>query len=309
MEPGEFAVRGGLVDLFPPGTAEPLRLDLFGDTLEAIRSFDPMSQRSTGDARRGRAAAGQRGAADAGQHRALPRRLSRAVRQCRGRRRALRGGVGRPAPCRHGALAAAVPRAPRDAARLLPRGDRHGRPPDRRGLRGAPRADRRLLRRPPEDRRQGRHERRRRLQAGAARAALPQAVGMGPAARRPQRRPVHQLRRRARRAQHDRSRRPPPRRLRPGAHGAGREPVRQGGRAREGRQRRRPPGRDRGLHRRLGGAPAASPAGAWRHDAGPGARLRDRAAACRRARSASRCGRSSTASCSTASRSSARRTS
>lgn len=48
MEPGEFAVRGGLFDLFPPGTQEPLRLDLFGDTLEAIRSFDPMSQRSTG---------------------------------------------------------------------------------------------------------------------------------------------------------------------------------------------------------------------------------------------------------------------
>jgi transcription-repair coupling factor (superfamily II helicase) len=48
MEPGEFAVRGGLVDLFPPGTVEPLRLDLFGDVLEEIRSFDPMSQRSTG---------------------------------------------------------------------------------------------------------------------------------------------------------------------------------------------------------------------------------------------------------------------
>ncbi len=49
MEPGEFAIRGGLVDLFPPGTPEPLRLDLFGDTLESIRSFDPMSQRSTGE--------------------------------------------------------------------------------------------------------------------------------------------------------------------------------------------------------------------------------------------------------------------
>ncbi|HEX9326278.1 MAG TPA: CarD family transcriptional regulator, partial [Reyranella sp.] len=48
MEPGEFAVRGGLVDLFPPGTPEPLRLDLFGDVLEEIRSFDSMSQRSTG---------------------------------------------------------------------------------------------------------------------------------------------------------------------------------------------------------------------------------------------------------------------
>src|SRR5258708_22328045 len=48
MGPGEFAVRGGVVDLFPPGPSEPLRLDLFGDTLEAIRSFDAMSQRSTG---------------------------------------------------------------------------------------------------------------------------------------------------------------------------------------------------------------------------------------------------------------------
>ncbi|MDP3160147.1 MAG: transcription-repair coupling factor [Reyranella sp.] len=48
MEPGEFAIRGGLIDLFPPGTVEPLRLDLFGDTLEEIRSFDAMSQRSTG---------------------------------------------------------------------------------------------------------------------------------------------------------------------------------------------------------------------------------------------------------------------
>ncbi|HJQ58938.1 MAG TPA: CarD family transcriptional regulator, partial [Vineibacter sp.] len=48
MEPGEYAVRGGLVDLFPPGAGEPLRLDLFGDSLEAIRTFDPMSQRSTG---------------------------------------------------------------------------------------------------------------------------------------------------------------------------------------------------------------------------------------------------------------------
>ncbi|PWC55889.1 transcription-repair coupling factor [Azospirillum sp. TSO22-1] len=46
-EPGEFAIRGGIVDLFPPGTAEPLRLDLFGDELEGVRAFDPMSQRTT----------------------------------------------------------------------------------------------------------------------------------------------------------------------------------------------------------------------------------------------------------------------
>jgi transcription-repair coupling factor (superfamily II helicase) len=48
MEPGEYALRGGLIDVFPAGNREPLRLDLFGDTLERIRSFDPMTQRSTG---------------------------------------------------------------------------------------------------------------------------------------------------------------------------------------------------------------------------------------------------------------------
>ncbi|MEE8272956.1 MAG: CarD family transcriptional regulator, partial [Alphaproteobacteria bacterium] len=47
-EPGEYAVRGGIVDLYPPGTDEPLRLDLFGDVLEAVRVFDPISQRTTG---------------------------------------------------------------------------------------------------------------------------------------------------------------------------------------------------------------------------------------------------------------------
>jgi transcription-repair coupling factor (superfamily II helicase) len=47
-EPGEYAIRGGIIDVYPAGLAEPLRLDLFGDTLEAIREFDPMSQRSTG---------------------------------------------------------------------------------------------------------------------------------------------------------------------------------------------------------------------------------------------------------------------
>jgi len=45
-EVGEYAVRGGLVDLFPPGSLEPWRLDFFGDTLESIRSFDEESQRT-----------------------------------------------------------------------------------------------------------------------------------------------------------------------------------------------------------------------------------------------------------------------
>ncbi len=48
MEPGEFAVRGGLIDLYPPGAPEPVRIDLFGDDVETIRTFDPVSQRTTG---------------------------------------------------------------------------------------------------------------------------------------------------------------------------------------------------------------------------------------------------------------------
>ncbi len=47
MEPGEFAQRGAILDLFAPGTEEPVRLDFFGDELESIRAFDPATQRST----------------------------------------------------------------------------------------------------------------------------------------------------------------------------------------------------------------------------------------------------------------------
>jgi transcription-repair coupling factor (superfamily II helicase) len=48
MEPGEYAVRGGIVDVFPPGRAAPVRLDFFGDELERLRAFDAESQRTTG---------------------------------------------------------------------------------------------------------------------------------------------------------------------------------------------------------------------------------------------------------------------
>jgi transcription-repair coupling factor (superfamily II helicase) len=47
-EAGEFAVRGGIVDVFPSGEPNPLRLDFFGDTLDGVRSFDALTQRSTG---------------------------------------------------------------------------------------------------------------------------------------------------------------------------------------------------------------------------------------------------------------------
>src|SRR5450631_3894508 len=45
-EPGEYAVRGGILDLFPPGMDMPVRFDFFGDSLETIRTFDPQTQRS-----------------------------------------------------------------------------------------------------------------------------------------------------------------------------------------------------------------------------------------------------------------------
>ncbi len=45
-EPGEYAIRGGIIDLFPPGYEEPLRIDLFGIEIDSIRAFDPVSQRT-----------------------------------------------------------------------------------------------------------------------------------------------------------------------------------------------------------------------------------------------------------------------
>jgi transcription-repair coupling factor (superfamily II helicase) len=46
VQPGEYAVRGGLIDLFPMGSSVPYRVDLFGDEVDSIRVFDPDSQRS-----------------------------------------------------------------------------------------------------------------------------------------------------------------------------------------------------------------------------------------------------------------------
>jgi transcription-repair coupling factor (superfamily II helicase) len=46
--PGGFSVRGGILDVFPPGRAEPLRIEFFGDTVESIRRFSPANQRTTG---------------------------------------------------------------------------------------------------------------------------------------------------------------------------------------------------------------------------------------------------------------------
>lgn len=44
---GEFAIRGGIIDIFAMGASQPFRLDLFGDEIDTIRYFDPETQRST----------------------------------------------------------------------------------------------------------------------------------------------------------------------------------------------------------------------------------------------------------------------
>ena len=72
MEPGEYAMRGGIIDIFPAGEADPVRLDLFGDTIESIRVFDPASQRSADTRPASDAAAGVRGAARQGRDLPVP---------------------------------------------------------------------------------------------------------------------------------------------------------------------------------------------------------------------------------------------
>src|SRR5258706_10775642 len=45
-EPGQFSHRGGIVDLFPPTLLRPVRVEFFGDEIESLRTFDPVTQRS-----------------------------------------------------------------------------------------------------------------------------------------------------------------------------------------------------------------------------------------------------------------------
>ncbi|MEJ6477250.1 MAG: transcription-repair coupling factor [Octadecabacter sp.] len=47
MEAGDYAIRGGIIDVYPPGQSGPVRLDLFGDVLDGARRFDPATQRTT----------------------------------------------------------------------------------------------------------------------------------------------------------------------------------------------------------------------------------------------------------------------
>ena len=105
---GEFAVRGGILDLFAPGSAEALRLDFFGDTLESIRAFDPATQRTTGQRKSLDPQADERGDTDPRNDQSLSPQLYRSVRGAVARRRPLRGGKRGSPLRRHGALAALV---------------------------------------------------------------------------------------------------------------------------------------------------------------------------------------------------------
>ena len=48
-QPGEYALRGGILDVYPLNAQMPVRIDLFGDTVESLRPFDPATQRSEGE--------------------------------------------------------------------------------------------------------------------------------------------------------------------------------------------------------------------------------------------------------------------
>ncbi len=81
MEPGEYANRGGILDLFPAGEPEPVRLDLFGDTIESLRRFEPdLTAQHRQDRRVPGPAPRLRGSPRPRQHHPLPRGLARPVR-------------------------------------------------------------------------------------------------------------------------------------------------------------------------------------------------------------------------------------
>ncbi len=109
MEPGEFAMRGGIIDLFPAGEPDPIRLDLFGDTIESMRRFDTDSQRSGEQVARLTLHPVSEVPLDAEVGRPVPHRLARTFRPGGDRGPALSLDLRTPPPSRHGALAAAVP--------------------------------------------------------------------------------------------------------------------------------------------------------------------------------------------------------
>ena len=182
---GDYATRGGILDLYPPGAPAPIRLDFFGDTLESIRAFDPETQRSVGQLRSLDLVPMSEARLDDRDDPPLPPGLRRRIRRADARRRPLCRGQRRPPRDRPRALAAAALRQARHAVRLCRRRALRARRARRGGGGPAHRADRRLLRRAPRSLCPGPGQGR--LQAAAARAALPDRRRMEGAARRPRR--------------------------------------------------------------------------------------------------------------------------
>jgi transcription-repair coupling factor (superfamily II helicase) len=79
VSPGEYAVRGGLIDLFPMGSPVPYRVDLFDDEIDSIRTFDPDSQRSLYPVPEVRLLPGREFPMDDEARAALPQPLARAA--------------------------------------------------------------------------------------------------------------------------------------------------------------------------------------------------------------------------------------
>ena len=110
-EPGEYAVRGGILDLFPPGMDMPVRLDFFGDTLETIRTLRSAdAAQRTASCARSISCRWPNSSSPPRPSGASAPAMSRQFGAADARRPALRSGERRPPLSRHGALAAAVPR-------------------------------------------------------------------------------------------------------------------------------------------------------------------------------------------------------
>ncbi len=132
-----------------PARRDPVRLDLFGDTIESLRRFDPSDPAQHRQARGADPAPRLRSSHRPGQHHPLPRSLARAVRPGRRQRSALPIRLRRPPLPRHRALGAAVPRGDGNPARLRTGRLGQPRPPSRGGAGSPPGDDRRPRGGPP----------------------------------------------------------------------------------------------------------------------------------------------------------------
>ena len=152
MEPGEYATRGGILDLFPAGEPEPVRLDLFGDTIESLRRFDPTTQRSSAKLTE----LVLRPVSEVPHDKAGITRFREAWRDLFGpgaaKRPPLPIRLRRPPLPRHRALGAPLPSHHGDPARLHRKRLRQPRPPIHRGPRRPHRNDRRPRGSPPHPR-------------------------------------------------------------------------------------------------------------------------------------------------------------